>query len=216
MWLRISNPVPGWPGRLDRGSRVPQGPQRARAYRWLIALGLLLALCCGASNTRAATDHIDVERTAVEARDDGYYLSGDFDFDLKPRVAEALDRGLTIYFVVEAEVTRSRWYWFDERNVNAALNFRLSYHALTRQYRVSTGNLQLGFPTISEALGVIGHVRDWKIAERTTLRIGEAYIVAVRMRLDTTQLPKPFQINALTNRDWTLESEWKRFGFEPR
>ena len=35
------------------------------------------------------------------------------------------------------------------------------------------------------------------------------------MRLDTAQLPKPFQVNALTNREWTLSSEWKRFRFNP-
>jgi len=80
---------------------------------------------------------------------------------------------------------------------------------------VSSGNLQVGFPTLGEALGVIGHVRDWKIAERGALKLGDVYSVGARMRLDTTQLPKPFQINALTNRDWVLESEWKRFGFEP-
>lgn len=185
-------------------------------HRWLLSIGLVLAYCCIASPARAAaSDHIEVQSASVEARDDGYYFSGDFGFELKPRIAEALDRGLTLYFVVEVELTRSRWYWFDERAVSAALNFRLSYHALTRQYRVSTGNLQLGFPTLAEALGVIGHVRDWKIAERSTLRAGESYTVAVRMRLDTTQLPKPFQINALTNRDWTLESDWQRFRFEP-
>ena len=208
MRLRITSPAPGSLRRLDASLSV-------RAWRCLFSIGLLLALCFGVSTARAATDHIDVQRLTLETRDDGYYFSGDFDFDLKPRVAEALDRGLTIYFVVEVEVTRSRWYWFDERNVNSALNFRLSYHALTRQYRVSTGNLQLGLPTLSEALGVIGHVRDWKIAERSTLKAGEMYTVAGRMRLDTAQLPKPFQINAITNRDWTLESEWKRFGFEP-
>ena len=33
------------------------------------------------------------------------------------------------------------------------------------------------------------------------------------MRLDVAQLPKAFQINALTSREWTLESEWKKFPF---
>ena len=33
------------------------------------------------------------------------------------------------------------------------------------------------------------------------------------MRLDVSQLPKPFQINAVTDREWTLESDWKRFTF---
>jgi Domain of unknown function (DUF4390) len=165
---------------------------------------------------QAAQDRIEIVQAAFESRDDGYYFDGDFEFELKPRIADALDRGLTIYFVVEAELTRSRWYWFDEKAVNATLNYRLSYHALTRQYRLSTGNLQLGFATLPEALGVLTHVRDWKIAERDGLKPGLTYSAAVRMRLDTAQLPKPFQINALTSRDWTLESDWKRFAFEPR
>jgi hypothetical protein len=33
------------------------------------------------------------------------------------------------------------------------------------------------------------------------------------MRLDTTRLPKPFQMTALTDRDWNPQSEWKRFDF---
>ena len=164
----------------------------------------------------AATDRIDVEQASFESREDGYYFSGDFDFELKPRVADALDRGLTLYFVVEVELTHSRWYWFDEKAVNAVLTYRLSYHALTRQYRVSTGNLQLGYPTLAEALGVMTHVRDWKVADHDALRTGQTYDAAVRMRLDKTQLPKPFQINAIANRDWTLESDWRRFTFEPR
>jgi hypothetical protein len=176
---------------------------------WLCALFL-------GGVVQAAQDRIEIVQAAFESRDDGYYFDGDFEFDLKPRIADALDRGLTIYFVVEAELTRSRWYWFDEKAVNATLNYRLSYHALTRQYRLSTGNLQLGFATLPEALGVLTHVRDWKVAERDSLKPGLTYLAAVRMRLDTAQLPKPFQINALTSRDWTLESDWKRFAFEPR
>jgi hypothetical protein len=181
--------------------------------RWLPWLLCLLIVAPGAW---ASADRIEADQFTLESRDDGYYLQGDFDVDLKPRVADALDHGLTLYFVIEAQLTRSRWYWFDEKAVNAALNYRLSYHALTRQYRVSTGNLQLGFPSLAEALGVMSHVRDWKIADRSALTPGQTYAAAVRMRLDTTQLPKPFQINAMTNRDWTLESDWKRFAFEPR
>ncbi len=205
---RIQSPVPD-------ALRPPDADARAPARRRFLAAAGAFALSLAFTDVRAAPDRIDILHAAIEGRDDGYYFNGDFDFELKPRIAEALDRGLTLYFVVEAEATRSRWYWFDERAINTTLNFRLTYHALTRQYRVSTGNLQLGFPTLAEALGILGHVRDWKVAERNALKVGEVYTVSTRMRLDTTQLPKPFQINALTNRDWTLESDWKRFAFEP-
>jgi hypothetical protein len=29
------------------------------------------------------------------------------------------------------------------------------------------------------------------------------------------KLPKPFQINALNNRDWNITSDWVRFPFSP-
>jgi hypothetical protein len=33
------------------------------------------------------------------------------------------------------------------------------------------------------------------------------------MQLDIALMPKPFQIDAVNNRDWSLASEWKRFTF---
>ena len=200
----MMRPVSARPGRVALARR---------ARRWLVALCAVFVLVDAAP---AANDRIEVRQAVVESRDDGYYFDGDFDLDLKPRIADALEHGLALYFVVEAEFTHARWYWFDEKAVNGVLNYRVTYHALTRQYRLSTGNLQLGFPTLAEALGVMTHVRDWKVAERGALQPGLVYSVGVRMRLDIAQLPKPFQITALTNRDWTLESDWKRFPFEAR
>ncbi len=204
----IARPVPAFPRLAAAGVRA------GRRLAWLfVALACVFGMV---GPVRANPDRIETEQASFESRDDGYYFVGDFDIDLKPRIAEALDRGLTLYFVIEVELTRSRWYWFDEKAVNASLNYRLSYHALTRQYRVSSGNLQLVFASLPEALAVMTHVRDWRFAERSALKVGATYAAAVRMRLDTTQLPKPFQINAMTSRDWTLESDWKRLVFEPR
>ena len=41
------------------------------------------------------------------------------------------------------------------------------------------------------------------------------YEAAVRLRLDTAQLPKPFQLTTLTSRDWNLQSDWVRWSFTP-
>ena len=190
--------------------------RRLRSTGTTLAAALLFGWFLSPLASMAATDRIDVLQVNMETRDDGYYVNAEFDFELKPRMAEALERGLALFFVVELELTRPRWYWFDEKVANPTLTYRLSYHALTRQYRISTGTLQLGFPTLAEALGVMSHVRDWKIADRGALKAGETYVAQVRMRLDPGQLPKPFQINAITSREWTLESESKRFAFDAR
>jgi hypothetical protein len=54
-------------------------------------------------------------------------------------------------------------------------------------------------------------VRNWLVVDRTMRFADSDYEAAVRMRLDTTQLPKPFQLSALTGRELQLESPWKRF-----
>ena len=51
--------------------------------------------------------------------------------------------------------------------------------------------------------------------ERDQVSPERSYEAGVRMRLDTAQLPKPFQLTAITNRDWALASDWKRFNFTP-
>jgi len=56
---------------------------------------------------------------------------------------------------------------------------------------------------------VIKRVRNWQVADRSMLRADDDYTAQVRMRLDVSQLPKPFQVSALTNRDWTLASDWR-------
>src|SRR5205809_880747 len=88
---------------------------------------------------------------------------------------------------------------------------RLSYHALSRQYRLSTGLLQQSFATLDEALNVLRRIRSWLVVDRTVSFADADYEAAVRMRLDTSLLPKPFQLSALTSRELQLESPWKRF-----
>ncbi len=51
---------------------------------------------------------------------------------------------------------------------------------------------------------------------RDRIASGQGYVGSIRMRLDTSQLPKAVQVMAMTNRDWTLASEWRRFNFVPQ
>jgi hypothetical protein len=169
--------------------------------------GLLLLLAAAP----AQAEEIEVREVALRSVDEGLSLDVDFGFELTPRLAEIVANGVPLYFSVEFELTRRRWYWFDETAASQRLSLRLSYHALSRQYRLSTGLLQQSFPTLEEALNVLSRVRNWVVVDRT-VRLSDAdYEAAVRMRLDTALLPKPFQLSALTGRDLHLESPWKRF-----
>lgn len=175
-----------------------------------VILGFALA---GSPGARA--DEIRIERAALEPVEEGYAIEADFEFEIKPRLEEALHNGLSLYFLVECEVSRGRWYWFDERVVNRGLRVRLWFHALTRQYRLSTGALSQSFATLGEAQRAISRLRNWQVADRGDLKPDTEYDVYLRMRLDTTQLPKPFQLSVFGDRDWILASGWRRWRYTP-
>ena len=175
----------------------------------LVAQLIAALLCLAALAVRA--DEIEVRDARLQATEEGLVLNADFAFDLTPRLADVVANGVPLYFLVEFELIRRRWYWLDEKTADRRLQFRLSYHALSRQYRLSTGLLQQNFASLEEALNVLRRVRNWLVADRTVALADADYDAAVRMRFDITLLPKPFQLSALMTRELYLESPWKRF-----
>lgn len=178
-------------------------------------LGALLCAVALALAVPARADEIEVVDVQLGATEDGLVLAADFAFDLNSRLVEAVANGVPLYFVVEFELTRRRWYWFDDKAAAKRIQIRLSYHALSRHYRLSTGVLQQNYPTLEEALNVLRRVRGWLVIDRNVQLADANYEGAVRMRLDVTLLPKPFQLSALTSRELNLESPWRRFTFRP-
>lgn len=174
---------------------------------------LVLAWLAALSVAAARADEIEVREVRLEAGEEGLALHADFAFDFNARLAEAVKGGVPLYFAFEFELTRPRWWWFDEKTVARRNHVKLSYHPLSRQFRLASGVIQQSFATLDEALDVLRRVRHWLVVEKSSALQESTYDAAVRMRLDLALLPKPFQVSALTSRDWRLESPWKRFTY---
>lgn len=142
-----------------------------------------------------------------------WLLSVDLAVPMTRSLLDAVSRGIPLHFEAQFEVWRPRWWWRDELVVERVMDWRLSYHALTRQFRLSQDGLIRTFDTLDEALAAMSRVRNWHVFDATNLSPGSEYQARVRMRLDTSLLPKPFQVSGMTNRDWNPQSEWKLFTF---
>jgi hypothetical protein len=184
--------------------------RRADLLGALVAAWIALAVAFG-----AYAQGIDVKRPTVKITDGELVLDAQFSVSLTPTLEEVLNKGVPLYFVLEFELIRPRWYWFNERIVHLQQEYRLSYNALTRQYRLGGGNLHQNFPTLAEALEVMSRVHRRVDADPALVRKDQTYAAGMRFRLDTSQLPKPFQLNAIVAREWNINSDWYRWTVTP-
>jgi hypothetical protein len=180
-----------------------------------LARFLLLALAFAALAPAARAEGIAVTNATIEQADDGWSLDAAFDVQFSQRLEEAVNRGVPLYFIVEFELSKPRWYWFDDKPVRLSQTYRISYTPLLRQYRLSVGSVYQNFTRFEEVTRVLSRLRGWHVADKGALKKEQVYQASLRMRLDTAQLPKPFQLNAISSRDWTLDSDWHRWTITP-
>lgn len=192
---------------------------------WL--LQSICVICLWLCTAAASAEGIFISQAEARLTEEGYQLSADFDIRLSHTVETALKRGVTLYFVSELAINRSRWYWLDTDVARYEQVAKLSFHALTQQYRITHGSLFQSFHELKDALQVLGHQSAPPVPlsmldkqgggffARLLKRGSECCSAYARLRLDVTQLPKPLQVNALTNEDWNLESEPYRWEILP-
>ena len=198
-------------------------PQGARW--WLI--GGVFLLLWAVSGAWAAGGSSEVSELRLEREDDGLYLSTTLQIALPELAEDALYKGIPMFFVAEAQVTRDRWYWYDRQVAETTRYLRLSYQPLTRRWRLNMSavpftNSGLGvvlgqtFDDYADAMSAVQRFSRWKIADTDVIEPDAVHTVHFRFRLDMSQLPRPFQIGAVGRSGWNLlVSRSQRLGAEP-
>jgi hypothetical protein len=179
-----------------------------RLLRWVLcALTAVLAFAAQAEGV--------IRSAEIVRGDGGYVLNADIDLELNPRLVDVISRGVSLYFTTEIVIERPRWYWLNATVVERSLDYRLSYHAITRSYRLSIGSIHRSFDNLESAVRTMQRVRNWQVADIEALQAGVSHEVSLRFRLDTSQLPKPFQVTAIGSSDWNIGTDWVRWTFLP-
>jgi len=116
---------------------------------WVISLWLCASV--------ASAGGIVINKAEARLTEEGYQLSADFHIQLSPPVENALKHGVTLNFVSELAINRSRWYWLDTDVAREEQIAKLSFNALTQQYRITRGSLFQSFTELKDALRILGH-----------------------------------------------------------
>jgi hypothetical protein len=176
-------------------------------------LTLCILLMLSLFSVSASAEGIKLKSADLERADSDWLLNATFQIELTPGLEDAVQKGVVLYFQTDFDLTRSRWYWFDEKPVLARRLTRLSYQPMTQQYRIASEGFTFSAKTMFEALQAVGSIGGWKVIDGNQVDPSKSYTAALRMTLDLSKLPKPFQVNALNNRDWNVTSDWVRFVF---
>ncbi|MCL2074876.1 MAG: DUF4390 domain-containing protein [Betaproteobacteria bacterium] len=182
----------------------PLPPRHPGCVRFVLIF--LAAILCG----MVRAEGIEILNSRIEAESERVYLlSAAAKIDFNPRLEDVVKTGIPLFFTLEFALERPRWYWSDQTVAKASQTVRLSYHALTRQYRLTTGSLHQTFPDLDSALRALARIHRWQVVDKR-LKPGETLNASLRIRLDTSQLPRLFQVSASftgsARNDWILDS----------
>ena len=86
----------------------------------------LLAVLLLAAPVLATAEGIAVRGAELAAAEEGYFLEADFEIALNPTLEDALNKGVPLYFVLDFEIIRPRWYWLDEKVFATQQQYRLA------------------------------------------------------------------------------------------
>ena len=173
---------------------------------------LLLAV-----SLNAAGEGISATRAEAKLTHAGQLsISSRFRTDLPDQLKEALKQGVPLHFNLSWQLSApsmsSYKFKFDQLlNNDSTIQYKLSFHPLTNRYRVTVGTFSTEYDTLETALRAVGAVANWKVLSKGALSdvAAKDTKAEIRLLLTTAKLPKPFQINALTSKNWHLDSGWK-------
>ena len=173
---------------------------------------LLLAV-----SLNAAGEGISATRAEAKLTHAGQLsVSSRFRTDLPDQLKEALKQGVPLHFNLSWQLSApsmsSYKFKFDQLlNNDSTIQYKLSFHPLTNRYRITVGTFSTEYDTLDTALRGVGAVANWKVLSKGALSgvAAKDTQAEIRLLLSTAKLPKPFQINALTSKNWHLDSGWK-------
>lgn len=140
-------------------------------------------------------------------------INADVSFMLSDELRTVALKGVPLHFTADVEIKSERRWWFDKTEIQHSQTWRVVYNTLTRQWRVGSGDLLWPEPSLEDALYPMRHIRNWVVASIDDLAPDQTYQGRLRLRLDTSLLTRPLQVDALNGRAWSLATPWKNFSF---
>ena len=160
--------------------------------------------------TYASTNNITVDELLVEIVERNIHINCEVQYKVDDKVKSALRNGIEVTFALELQLQLDREMWPDTTVTSLVREFRLKYHALSKQYvmvDVIKGH-ERSFPDLYSAFFYMGNMRELELANIDVLELNQKYYIRARARLLPEKLPLPLRVKSYFSRDWRPSSGW--------
>ena len=168
----------------------------------------VLMIC--SSIAHASTNNIEIKELSVEIVDREIKVDSKVSYALDSKIKNAISNGIEVSFIFDLELRMERKIWPDTVIAALTREFRIKYHALSKQYvmvDVETKQ-ERSFPDLYSAFYFIGHLRKLHLASIDAVELNQQYYIRARARLQTEKLPLPLRIKSYFSSDWRPSSGW--------
>jgi len=187
--------------------------KRARPPDCQYRFGTLSVLCLLLGGLVAAPD--SAMARAFEIRDVNAAIANErleleFDMDLtfSDDALDALNHGIALFLVVEVELRRKRRFMADALLEISRRDVEIRYHGLSRRYVIQ----ETGIGAVSSHLTIADALRSISSNRQVLMPVPELptnqsidYLIAVRTRLNTENLPYPLRLISKLLPSWRLD-----------
>jgi len=174
----------------------------------VVLLGLALMF-----TARADAANFGVKSAQAYLEDRWLHVNARFELPVNPRIEEALNKGIPIDVVIDVNMAKHRWWWWNRVITDHSLRRHIQFHALSRQYLVSglhRRDPSLSFSSLTQALAHAGTLDKLRIflAPKKEIEAGARYLLQLRARLDIEALPMLMRPLAYATPSWRRNTGW--------
>lgn len=182
--------------------------------------GVLIVSLAATLATAATRADFQFQQAAPFLHERVLHLNSRFDLKLSARAEEALQKGIPLEIVFEVKMLQHRWWWTNKVISDWNVRRRLLFHALSRQYVVSSlypPAAAQSFGSLDQALLHLGRLEDVKLqlTARKQFYPEARYLIELRAWLDIEALPALMRPLAYATPSWRLKSGWQRWPVQP-
>ncbi|MDW3095984.1 MAG: DUF4390 domain-containing protein [Gammaproteobacteria bacterium] len=166
-----------------------------------------IALCCTSAWAEKGIRVNDLSSSVVDKK---IRVDCEIHYGLSDKVKEALRNGIEMSFLLEVELRQESLYWLDPLVNNLFREFRVKYHALSKQFvMIEMGShKERSFPDLYSAFYYQRKIHNAELASIDSLDVKHEYYIRARARLLSEKLPLPLRIKSYVSSSWRPSSGW--------